>query len=152
MVGPDAPPTHGRYRGVACLNAVGFGMSPSAQISFSRGKKRYMFDFRFELKWEAPDLDCGPAKGVLVYPDVGQDCDGEYDVECQARMEKLSAVASVCWYIREERPLLLFLLCGAGPSVAVAGPSASMRAHGRDVFSHARRGKCSCRAIEAGCG
>eukprot|EP00752_Nemacystus_decipiens_P009906 g8838.t1 len=54
-----------------------------AEISFSRGKKRYLFDFRFELKWEAPDLDCGPAKGVLVYPDVGQDCDGEYDVECQ---------------------------------------------------------------------
>lgn len=53
------------------------------QISFSRGKKRYMFDFRFDLKWEAPDLDCGPAKGVLMYPDVGQDCDGVYDVECR---------------------------------------------------------------------
>ena len=57
----------------------------AAQISFSRGKKRYLFDFRFELKWEASDLVCGPAKGVLVYPDVGQDCDGEYDVECQVR-------------------------------------------------------------------
>lgn len=44
-----------------------------------------MFDFRFDVKWEAPDLDCGPAKGVLVYPDVGQDCDGEYDVECEVR-------------------------------------------------------------------
>lgn len=42
-----------------------------------------MFDFRFDLKWEAPDLDCGLAKGVLVYPDVGQDCGGDYDVECQ---------------------------------------------------------------------
>lgn len=53
------------------------------QISFSRGKTRYMFDFRFELKWEAPDLDEGPAKGVLVYPDFGQDCEGVYEVECR---------------------------------------------------------------------
>lgn len=42
-----------------------------------------MFDYRFDLKWEAPDLDCGLAKGVLMYPDVGQDCEGVYDVECR---------------------------------------------------------------------
>ncbi len=65
-----------------CVNTKPFLL---VQISFSRGKKRYMFDFRFELKWEAPDLDCGPAKGLLMYPDVGQDCDGEYDVVCQVR-------------------------------------------------------------------
>lgn len=59
-----------------------------------------MFDFRFELKWEAPDLDCGPAKGVLVYPDVGQDCDGEYDVECQVRKENGCCCCSwcCCWW------------------------------------------------------
>lgn len=45
-----------------------------------------MFDFRFELKWESSDLDCGPAKGVLVYPDVGQDCGGVYDAECRVRL------------------------------------------------------------------
>lgn len=59
------------------------------QISFSRGKKRYMFDFRFELKWEAPDLKCGPASGVLMYPDVGQDCNGEYDVECRVSLKDI---------------------------------------------------------------
>lgn len=62
------------------------------QISFSRGKKRYLFDFRFDLKWEAPDLECGLAKGVLLYPDVGSDCDGEYDVECQVKKSRL-----LCW-------------------------------------------------------
>lgn len=62
---------------------VGLSLFFSAKISFSRGKKRYLFDFRFELKWEAPGLVCGPAKGVLIYPDVSQDCDGKYDVECQ---------------------------------------------------------------------
>ncbi|CAM9377771.1 unnamed protein product [Ascophyllum nodosum] len=54
-----------------------------AEVSYSRGKKRYMFDFRFDLKWEAPDLDEGPAKGVLAYPDVGQDCGGIYEAECR---------------------------------------------------------------------
>ena len=44
-----------------------------------------MFDFRFDLKWEAPDLDEGPAKGVLAYPDVGQDCGGIYEAECRVR-------------------------------------------------------------------
>lgn len=47
-----------------------------------------MFDFRFELKWEASDLESGPAKGVLIYPDVGQDCNGAYDVECRVRGEQ----------------------------------------------------------------
>ncbi|CAM9579463.1 unnamed protein product, partial [Hapterophycus canaliculatus] len=73
-----------------------------AEISFSRGKKRYMFDFRFELGWEAPDLDCGPAKGVLVYPDVGQDCDGEYDVEC--RVDSSTPSAARAFVDRHVRP------------------------------------------------
>lgn len=68
-----------------CQFFVSFFYCFSIKISFSRGKKRYLFDFRFELKWEAPDLDCGPAKGVLVYPDVAQDCGGKYDVECQVK-------------------------------------------------------------------
>lgn len=46
-----------------------------------------MFDFHFDLKWEATDLEDGPAKGVLIYPDVGQDCDGVYDVECRVRCD-----------------------------------------------------------------
>ncbi|CAN0258089.1 unnamed protein product [Ectocarpus sp. 12 AP-2014] len=73
-----------------------------AEISFSRGKKRYMFDFRFELKWEAPDLDCGPAKGVLMYPDVGQDCDGVYDVEC--RVDSSTPTAARGFVDRHVRP------------------------------------------------
>ncbi|CAN0078989.1 unnamed protein product, partial [Discosporangium mesarthrocarpum] len=50
------------------------------QVTFSRGKKRSIFYFRFHLAWEA-DLEGGQAKGKLVYPDVGQDCEGEYDVD-----------------------------------------------------------------------
>eukprot|EP00903_Cladosiphon_okamuranus_P013940 g12966.t1 len=73
-----------------------------AEISFSRGKKRYLFDFRFELKWEAPDLVCGPAKGVLVYPDVGQDCDGQYDVECQ--VDSSTPVTARAFVDRHVRP------------------------------------------------
>ncbi|CAM9357698.1 unnamed protein product [Scytosiphon promiscuus] len=73
-----------------------------AEISFSRGKKRYLFDFRFELKWEAPDLDCGPAKGVLVYPDVGQDCGGEYEVEC--RVDGSTPAAAQAFVDRHVRP------------------------------------------------
>lgn len=46
-----------------------------------------MFDFHFDLNWEANDLEDGPAKGVLIYPDVGQDCDGVYDVECRVRCD-----------------------------------------------------------------
>lgn len=47
-----------------------------------------MFDFRFELKWEVKGLEAGPAKGVLVYPDVGQDCDEVYDVDCRVRRKE----------------------------------------------------------------
>lgn len=50
-----------------------------------------MFDFRLELKWVAADLEEGQAKGTLVYPDVGQDCDGVYDVECTVRAAIVSA-------------------------------------------------------------
>ncbi|CAM9514340.1 unnamed protein product [Ectocarpus fasciculatus] len=73
-----------------------------AEISFSRGKKRYMFDYRFDLKWEAPDLDCGPAKGVLMYPDVGQDCEGVYDVEC--RVDSSTPTAARAFVDRHVRP------------------------------------------------
>ncbi|CAM9463777.1 unnamed protein product [Pylaiella littoralis] len=73
-----------------------------AEISFSRGKKRYLFDFRFDLKWEAPDLDCGLAKGVLVYPDVGQDCGGDYDVECQ--VDSSTPTAAKAFVDRHVRP------------------------------------------------
>ncbi|CAN0243644.1 unnamed protein product [Laminaria digitata] len=66
-----------------------------AEISSSRGKKRCLFDFRLELKWEASDLECGPAKGVLVYPDVGQDCNGVYDVECRVRQLLLSVSLTI---------------------------------------------------------
>ncbi|CAM9130071.1 unnamed protein product [Choristocarpus tenellus] len=58
------------------------GLEGDAEITYSRGKKRRMFDFHFNLAWEA-SLDCGETKGKLVYPDVGQDCCGVYDVECQ---------------------------------------------------------------------
>lgn len=76
-----------------------------------------MFDFRFELRWEAPDLEEGPAKGALVYPDVGQDCDGIYDVECRVSVESLKSlelafltVMPPCFLLpREEFTFLLLI-------------------------------------------
>jgi len=55
-----------------------------AAITFTRGKKKFLFDFSFVLDWEV-ELDCGPAKGTLRYPDVTPDSDGDYDTILEVR-------------------------------------------------------------------
>ncbi|CAN0017323.1 unnamed protein product [Phaeothamnion confervicola] len=56
-------------------------ISGDASITFSRGKKRYLFDFNFDLEWEA-EVEAGKAKGKLHLPDVGHDTgDGNYEIQ-----------------------------------------------------------------------
>ena len=49
-----------------------------ASVATVRGKRRFIYDFNFTVKWEV-ELEGHTVKGQLKFPDVALDCDGEYE-------------------------------------------------------------------------
>lgn len=54
-------------------------MTGDAEIISRRGKIKFPFDFSFEVHWRVDLAGSGPCKGVLKFPDVTPDCDGEFE-------------------------------------------------------------------------
>ena len=54
-------------------------MTGDAEIISRRGKVKFPFDFAFEVHWRVDLAGSGPCKGVLKFPDVTPDCDGEFE-------------------------------------------------------------------------
>ncbi|KAG5192246.1 hypothetical protein JKP88DRAFT_191255 [Tribonema minus] len=67
----DAPP--GPVRIAKVQEVTG-----DASITFSRGKRRSLFEFSVKADWEA-QWPCGLAKGTIHFPDMSYDCMGEYE-------------------------------------------------------------------------
>lgn len=65
-----------------------------AQISSSRGKRRYIFDFSLGIEFEA-DIKGEKGSGTLKFPEISSDCDGEYEVTMEVSSDTPPSVRPV---------------------------------------------------------
>mmetsp|Transcript_10674 Transcript_10674/g.13854 ORF Transcript_10674/g.13854 Transcript_10674/m.13854 type:complete len:394 (+) Transcript_10674:293-1474(+) len=69
-------------------------------ITMSRGKRRFLFEYAFDLHWDLELAGMEKATGKIHFPDMSSDCNGDYETQLQVQKSSSESRSLIDQFIR----------------------------------------------------